>query len=84
MFMRIFTLKYSASFGITFSRIILEHRTLASPSLFKHKQVSEAIFSISVMDLGNLCCPSVHYTVVNQWIQRFIVFCFLLIELYLV
>jgi len=35
--------------------IILELGTLASPSLFKHKQVYEAIFSISIMDLDKMC-----------------------------
>ena len=53
MFM--FTLNHSASFGITSSRIILEQGTLATPSLFKHNNVSEAIFSISIMDLGKMC-----------------------------
>ena len=38
MYMRILTLKYSDSFGITSSRIILEQETLASPSLFKPKK----------------------------------------------
>ena len=87
MFMRILTLKYSASFEITYSWIILEKGTLASHSLFKHKQVSEAIFSISIMDLGKMCeiqsWPATFFvvsvfTVVNQWIRRFFVFCFLL------
>jgi len=55
MFMCILTLKYSGSFGITSSMIILELGTLASPSLFKHKQVYEAIFSISIMDLDKMC-----------------------------
>ena len=36
--MRILTLKYSASLGITTSRIILEQGALASPSLFKPKK----------------------------------------------
>ena len=44
MYTRILTLKYSDSFGITSSMIILEQETLASPSLFKHKQVNEAFF----------------------------------------
>ena len=52
--MRILTLKYAASFEITSSWIILEQGTRASP-LFKHKQVSDAIFSISIMDLGKMC-----------------------------
>ena len=55
VFMRILTLKYSASFEITSFRIILKQGTRASPSLFKHKQVSDAIFSISIMDLGKMC-----------------------------
>jgi len=53
--MRILTLKYSASLGITSSRIILEQGTLASHSLFKHKPASEAIVSILMMDLGKMC-----------------------------
>ena len=44
--MRSLTLKYSASLGITSSRIILEQGALASPSLFKQKKVYEAIFSL--------------------------------------
>ena len=64
--------------------IILEQRTLASPSLFKHcfwghflgswKNVRDSVLTRHIF-----CCHSV----VNQWTQRFIVFCFLLIELYL-
>ena len=86
MYMRILTLKYSDSFGITSSRIILEQGTLASPSLFKHKKTSLwSIFSISIMDLGKMCeiqsWPTTYFavalfTVVNQWIQRFFVFDF--------
>ena len=55
MFMCILTLKYSASFEMTSSRIILEQGTLASHSLFKHKPASEAIVSILMMDLGKMC-----------------------------
>ena len=85
MFMRILTLNHSASFGITSSRIILEQGTLASHSLFKHNNVSEAIFSISIMDLGKMCeiqsWPATFFavamfTVVKQCIQRCFVFDF--------
>ena len=65
MFMRILTLKYSASFGITSSMIILEQRTLASPSLFKHcfwghflgswKNVRDSVLTRHIF-----CCHSVH------------------------
>ena len=70
------------SYRITSSRIILEQGTLASHSLFKHKHVSEAIFSIAIIDLGKMCniqsSPATFFavavfTVVNQWIQRFFV-----------
>ena len=66
MFMRILTFKYIASFGITSSRMILEQGTLASLSLFKHKKVSEAIFSI--MDLGKMCEIQ---SLMDQWINGF-------------
>ena len=86
--MRILTLKFSDSFGITSSRIILEQETLASPSLFKPKKSLWSIFSISIMDLGKLseiqswptgrcvhCCKSMD--------SEILCYCFLVIELYL-
>ena len=78
--MRSLTLKYSASLGITSSRIILEQGALASPSLFKPKKGLWGHFLV-----GKMCeiqsWPATLFDialfiVVNQWIQRFFVFVF--------